>query len=141
MHGRFQHKRPIVEMNLIPLIDVSLILVIIFMVLTPVLVHYQLAVKLPTSTEGAPAPAETTITIVIDRKGRVTVDDRSVLLARLEHELSLMLAKSSSKTVLVQADRAVEIEKVVAVLDVAKRLKVGKLGIGVLQAEARLSPP
>jgi len=140
MHGRYQHRRPIVEMNLIPLIDVSLILVIIFMVLTPVLVHYQLTVKLPTSTEGAPAPAETTIKVIIDRRGQVTVDDRPVSAGKLERELMLLLSKSTSKTVLVQADRSVSIEKVVAVLDVAKRLKVGKLGIGVLQTEVPVSP-
>jgi biopolymer transport protein ExbD len=135
MHGRFERRRPIAEMNLIPLIDVSLILVIIFMVLTPVLVHYQMTVRLPTSTEGAPGEAETTIVVQIDRNGRVTVNGRPVDASKLERELVGLLGKSARKTVLVQADRAVSIQKVVSVLDVAKRLKVGKLGIGVAEAK------
>ena len=135
MPNRIEKRRPIVEMNLIPLIDVSLILVIIFMILTPVLVQYQMSVRLPASTEGAPAPAETTLRVQIDRKGRITLDDKPVKLARLEKELMLRLSKSARMSLLVQADRTVPIEKVVAVLDVAKRLKVGKLGIGVIQKE------
>ena len=133
MRGRFRRRRPIVEMNLIPLIDVSLILVIIFMILTPVLVQHQLTVRLPSSTQGAPPEAETTIRIQIDRKGRLTIDGQPVRLAKLERELTLRLGKSARKTLLVQADRTVPIQKVVSVLDIANKLKVGKLGIGVLQ--------
>lgn len=124
-------------MNLIPLIDVSLILVIIFMVLTPVLVQSQLTVRLPSSTEGGAVPAETTVRVQIGARGEVTVDEKPVLLSRLEKELTLKLGRSAQRSLLVQADRTVPIEKVVTVLDIAKRLGVGKLGIGVVQAEKK----
>ena len=132
MHGRLARRRPIVEMNLIPLIDVSLILVIIFMVLTPVLIQHQLTVRLPSSTEGAPGDGEKTVSVQIDRRGGITIDGRPVKLSRLEDELMMKLSGSSQKTLLVQADKVVAIEQVVSILDVAKRLKVGKLGIGVI---------
>ncbi|MBI4348646.1 MAG: biopolymer transporter ExbD [Elusimicrobia bacterium] len=123
--------QPIVEMNLIPLIDVSLILVIIFMVLTPVLIQSQLTVKLPESSTGAPPQADTTVEVQISREGVVTIEGRPVPFARLEKELSLRLGSASKRSLLVQADRTVPIERIVRVLDVAKRLGVGKLGIGV----------
>ncbi|MFH2202872.1 MAG: biopolymer transporter ExbD [Elusimicrobiota bacterium] len=132
MHGRIQRRRPIAEMNLIPLIDVSLILVIIFMVLTPVLMQHQLTVRLPSSTEGAAGEAEQTIAVQIDSRGGITLDGQAIKPARLEKELQLKLSRSAQKTLLVQADKTVPIENVVRVLDIAKRLKVGKLGIGVL---------
>jgi biopolymer transport protein ExbD len=132
MHGRLARRRPIVEMNLIPLIDVSLILVIIFMVLTPVLIQHQLTVRLPSATEGAPGDGEKTVSVQIDRRGGLTIDGRPVKLSKLEDELMMKLSGSSQKTLLVQADKAVAIEQVVSILDVAKRLKVGKLGIGVI---------
>ena len=132
MHGRLARRRPIVEMNLIPLIDVSLILVIIFMVLTPVLIQHQLTVRLPSSTEGAPGDGEKTVSVQIDRRGGITIDGRPVKLSRLEDELMMKLSGSSQKTLLVQADKVVAIEQVVSILDVAKRLKVGTLGIGVI---------
>ncbi len=133
MHGRIQRRRPIAEMNLIPLIDVSLILVIIFMVLTPVLVQHQLTVRLPASTEGESDSSGGTISVEIDRKGGIKLDGQPIKFADLESELVLKLSRSAEKTLLVQADRSVAIETVVRILDIAKRLKIGKLGIGVLQ--------
>lgn len=136
-HGRFERRRPIVDMNLIPLIDVSLILVIIFMVLTPVLVQHQLTVRLPTSTQGAPGDTDSTVSVQIDARGNITIDGRPVRIQVLESELALKLGKSSQKTVLVQSDKVVPVEKIVQVLDVAKKLGVGKLGLGVIQATER----
>ena len=55
MPGKLKHgdKAIIAEMNLIPLIDISLILLVIFMVVTPVLVQSQIQVQLPKATTGA----------------------------------------------------------------------------------------
>lgn len=124
-------RRLIAEMNLIPLIDVSLILVIIFMVLTPILVQHQLTVKLPKAVSGEPAAEAGALTVQISKTGAVTIDGSSVRWEKLERELTLRLSKSAGKTLLVQADRSVAVERVVGVLDIAKRLGVGKLGVGV----------
>ena len=133
-------RRTFAEMNLIPLIDISLILVIIFMVLTPILVQSQLTVKLPKARSGTPAAAETTVNVQISRGGAVLVEGQPVRWDKLERELTLRLPKSAQKTLLVQADRSVPVEKVVAVLDVAKRLGVGKLGIGVSAENTETRP-
>lgn len=124
--------KPIVELNMIPLIDVALILVIIFMVLTPILVQSQLTVKLPKAESGSPADSDGTVNVQIGRGGAVTVDGTAVRWEKLERELTLRLPKAAQKTLLVQADKSVPVEKVVAVLDTAKKLGVGKLGIGVV---------
>ena len=132
--GRARRKL-IAEMNLIPLIDVSLILVIIFMVLTPILVHHQLTVSLPHAVSGESAPSDTAVTVQITKTGAVTVEGAAVRWENLERELTLRLPKSAGKTLLVQADRGTAVEKVVTVLDIAKRLGVGKLGVGVTPDE------
>jgi biopolymer transport protein ExbD len=124
-------RKLIAEMNLIPLIDVSLILVIIFMVLTPILVNHQITVKLPKAASGAPAPSDSALSVQITRGGAVTIDGTAVRWDKLERELTLRLSKAAGKTVLVQADKGVAVERVVTVLDIAKKLGVGKLGIGV----------
>lgn len=129
--GGSQRRRVFAEMNLVPLIDVSLILVIIFMVLTPILVNHQLTVKLPKASSGAPADSESAVTIQISRNGAVTIEGIAVKWEKVEREMTLRLSKASGKTVLVQADRFTAVEKVVTVLDYAKKLGVGKLGIGV----------
>ena len=128
-------RRVFAEMNLVPLIDVSLILVIIFMVLTPILVNHQLTVKLPKASAGEPAASDSALTIQISRNGAVTIEGNAVRWERVEREMTLRLSKAAGKTVLVQADRLTPVEKVVAVLDYAKKLGVGKLGIGVTPDE------
>jgi len=118
---------------MIPLIDVSLILVIILMVLTPALVHHQLTVKLPKATQGDPNVEKSAIAVQINRLGGITIDGKPVKASKFEKELMLLSGRSKNLTVLVQADKSVPIEKVVYILDVAKKLKIGSLGIGVLQ--------
>lgn len=132
-----QRGKVMAEMNLVPLIDVALILVIIFMVLTPIIVQSQLTVKLPKAESGTPADAQTSVNVEIARTGQLVIENRPVRWEDLERELTLRMGKSAQKTLLVQADRTVPVEKVVAVLDAAKKLGVGKLGIGVLPPGAQ----
>ena len=135
--GTGKRRRTFAEPNLVPLIDVSLILVIIFMVLTPILVHHQLTVKLPHAVSGESAASDTAVTVQITKTGAVTVEGTAVKWENLERELTLRLPKSAGKTLLVQADRGTAVEKVVTVLDIAKRLGVGKLGVGVTPDEEK----
>ncbi|MCX5783673.1 MAG: biopolymer transporter ExbD [Elusimicrobia bacterium] len=119
------------EMNMIPLIDVALILLIIFMVITPYLVQSQMSVQLPKSSGGEKSSEDNVIRIQIEPSGAVSVEGKKMKMSQVEQELVLRLSKSSKKTVLVQADRTVPIETVVKVFDTAKKLGVGKLGIAV----------
>lgn len=131
MPGKLKHgeRRIIAEMNLIPLIDIALILLIIFMVLTPVLVQSQIQVHLPKSASGAAVSKAVEVTLT--RDGKVYVEGKASSLAKVERDLQLRLGGAREKTVLIQADREVPIERIVKVLDAGKRLGVGKLGIGV----------
>ena len=121
----------IADINMIPLIDVSLILLIIFMVITPFLVQSQIQVNLPKSAEGSKGADENIITVQLAADGAVTVEGKLIKSGRLERELTLRLSKSYKKTVLVQADRTVSIDRVVTALDIAKKLGASKVGISV----------
>ena len=124
-------KSIIADINMIPLIDVSLILLIIFMVITPFLVQSQIQVNLPKASEASNGADENVITVQLAANGVMTVEGEVVKPGRLERELMLRLSKSYKKTVLVQADRTVSIERVVSALDIAKKLGASKVGIGV----------
>lgn len=119
------------EINMIPLIDVSLILLIIFMVITPFLVQSQIQVNLPKAATGTKGADEEVLKVQIGADGEIAVDGKKVKFQRLEKELILRFAKSYKKTVLVEADKSVAVEKVVTVLDIAKKLGAGKIGIAV----------
>lgn len=127
-----ERRQLMAEMNMIPLIDISLILLIIFMVLTPALVQSQITVQLPQSSTGAKDEADdNVITVEVQKDGRVSVLGKRIYPAQLEEELILRLSRSSRKTVLVQADKTVPIDTVVRVFDTARKLGAAKLGISV----------
>ncbi|MBI4351812.1 MAG: biopolymer transporter ExbD [Elusimicrobia bacterium] len=123
--------RIIAEINMIPLIDISLILLIIFMVITPFLVQSQIQVNLPKASSGVKGGDEEVLKVQLAADGSMAVDGRRVKFNRLKEELMLRFSKSYKKTVLVEADKTVPVERVVAVFDAAKQLGAGKIGIAV----------
>lgn len=123
-------KGAIADINMIPLIDVSLIILIIFMVITPFLVQSQIQVNLPKAKTGSSlSHQDKPIKITIDKNNSFYVDGRKT--NNLKRELTLKLGKSNSKTVLIEAEKSVPIEKAVTALDQAKQLGAGKIAIAV----------
>lgn len=120
------------EINMVPFIDITLILLIIFMVMSPMLVQMQMTVDLPKSKAINTQTEDDVIRIEVTRDGTITVMNKKLTLKNLERELILRLGKANKKTILVQADKDVPIQQVVDVFDVAKKLGAAKLGIGVL---------
>ena len=120
------------EINMVPFIDITLILLIIFMVMTPFIVQSQLNVDLPSAKAVNTVSEDNLIKVEILKDGQIIVQNRQTALNELEEELILHLGKAQEKTILVQADKTVPIEKVVQVFDIAKKLGAARLGIGVI---------
>ena len=117
---------------MVPFIDITLILLIIFMVMSPLLVQMQLTVDLPKSNAINTQADDDVVRIEIQQNGTITVLNKKVALVNLERELILRLGKANKKTILVEADKNVPVQQVVDVFDIAKKLGAAKLGIGVL---------
>ncbi|MCG2724897.1 MAG: biopolymer transporter ExbD [Elusimicrobia bacterium] len=127
-------KGPIAEINMIPFIDICLLLLIIFMVMTPFLMQSKIKVSLPESSSSSKSSdSDKMITVQILNSGAIIIDDKKTKFSQLKKELILRLSKSRKKSILVQADKNVSIQKVVTALDIAKDLGAGKIGIGVIQ--------
>ena len=128
------HKRRTVmaEINMVPFIDITLILLIIFMVMSPMLVQMQMNVDLPKSNAVNTTTEDDVIRIEVQKNGVIRIENRTYTTANLERELVLRMGKANKKTILVEADKDVPIQTVVDVFDVAKKLGAAKLGIGVL---------
>lgn len=120
------------DINMVPFIDITLILLIIFMVMSPLLVQMQLSVDLPKSQAINTSADDDVIRIEVQQNGTIQVMGQKVTMEKLERELVLRMGKANKKTILVQADKNVPIQSVVDVFDVAKKLGAAKLGIGVL---------
>lgn len=130
--SRRYSRRVMADINMVPFIDITLILLIIFMVMSPMLVQMQLNVDLPKSNAINTQADDDVVRIEIQKNGSIRVLNKTVTVATLERELILRLGKANKKTILVEADKEVPIQQVVDVFDIAKKLGAAKLGIGVL---------
>lgn len=130
--ARRRERRLMADINMVPFIDITLILLIIFMVMSPLLVQMQLTVDLPKSKAINTQADDDVIRIQIQKNGTITVLNKTIPMSNLERELILRLGKANKKTILVEADKNVPVQQVVDVFDIAKKLGAAKLGIGVL---------
>ncbi|MBE9528973.1 MAG: biopolymer transporter ExbD [Proteobacteria bacterium] len=120
--------RIISEINITPLTDVMLVLLVIFMVTTPLIMNESFKIKLPTAATGT-MEAGTGITVTVNRAGEIELNGTEVSMETLRASLVTELAERTDKTVLLRADGETLHEVVVEVLDIAKEAGAAKLSI------------
>ncbi len=137
-------KKPIVTINLTPLVDVSLVLVVIFMATAPMFLQSGIIVtsgekKNPAAAQPTPAPEEN---IIVKLEGElVKLNQQTVAEADLPALLRAMLDKAREKRVIINPDREVRHGRVVRVMDIAKQAGAENLVIlGRTQAVATPIP-
>ena len=118
------------EINMIPLIDVSLVLLIIFMVVTPFLISSQIKVNLPRATTSMNADT-TPVKIQISAQKNFYIEREMVGKKDLGATMRLKLSGKETPTVLIEADSGVPFELVVYAMDQAKANGAQKLGVAV----------
>jgi len=129
---------PMSEINLIPLIDISLTLVIILMVTTVFIQNPGLKLNLPkTSTrEGAPPTAkDLTVTVALD--GRYFVNGQPETLAQIQGILNLAAQQNIGQSVIVKGDRSVAYQQVVNVMDAARKARLSRI---ILSTDPKINP-
>ena len=120
------------DINMIPLIDIALVLLIIFMVLTPFLVTSQIKINLPKAVTGIASDA-TPVKIQITAHGTYYVDGQAVSSDDLGGVLHNRLAGRKDAVALIEADGAVPVDALVKAMDSAKSQGAQKLGVAVAQ--------
>jgi biopolymer transport protein TolR len=115
------------EINIIPLVDVILVLLLIFMLTAP-LMHRGIEVNLPRSS-GKPTAVEERMVLTLTKDQTVFLNDKPVPLAGLDARLREILKDRSDKTVYLKADQGLQYGFVVETMDRARRAGVEKLGM------------
>ncbi len=125
-----QLRRPEVSINLTPLIDVVFLLLIFFMVSTSFSELTQLVVDLP-EAEGTPASADTSVLLVVDVAGNMTLDGEPVPndVRGLSAAMGERLSGNTDIPVTLSADAMTPHQYVVTALDVAVQLNITRLTI------------
>ena len=122
------HEKLMVTLNMTPLIDCVLQLLIFFMLSSSFVLQTGIHVDLP----KARAPRlqdEQNIIITITRTNEIFLNDEKITTEQLPNSLLEKVTKSKNKTVLIKPDRRVETGKLVEVMGIAKSVGVESLGI------------
>jgi biopolymer transport protein ExbD len=117
----------VAEINITPLTDIFLVLLIIFMVTTSVISSQGKEVALPEAAVAAQSPQGVTVTVTAEDE--IAVDGTVVPLEQLEPTLKAALEGAREKVVVLRGDRAVELGRAVGILDTAQR--AGATGIAL----------
>jgi biopolymer transport protein TolR len=120
------------EINVTPLVDVMLVLLVVFMVTAPLLTQV-VRVKLPKTEQTEPAPDQHVTILSVTGTGQALLDDKPVAIDKLETELKALQAKDPDISIQLQADRTAVFDSVAKVLACAQRSGIGKLSFVTVQ--------
>jgi len=120
-----RHRAVLSEINVTPLVDVMLVLLIIFMVTAPLL-QQGLDVNLP-KAKGKDLPTEERITLVIKRDGKIYMNDNPVSISDMRKRLQSI--SKLNPNVFLKADRDISYGLVVQVMGEVKEAGIEKLGM------------
>ena len=123
-------KKLIAEINITPFTDVILVLLIIFMITTPLLIHSSIEVSLPNAAHAAPVQGNRRqVDLTITNESVIYLDDKLVTQKELKSDMTLMFKASPDIEVLLRADKRVRVNELVAMLDVLKEIGIKKVDI------------
>ena len=121
---------PITAINITPLVDVSLVLVIIFMAIAPYAIQAGLKVlESRSSTAVGKVSASENVSVRLSKDGKLSLNGKAVEPAALLAQLQDALSRSKDKMVVVTADPENRVGEVVEVLDAARQAGFEKLAI------------
>lgn len=114
------------EINVTPLVDVVLVLLLVFMVTAPMMSR-GIDVSLPVANQPQ-IPQQDRITVSLSAEGRVYVGDQPVNLLLLEDKVRGLTGGRADAVVYLRADEALRYGQIIRVVDVIKRAGVDRIG-------------
>ena len=127
---RTRHNGLMAGINITPFTDVVLVLLVIFMIATPLIIQSGMRVNLP-ATSTAEAQPEKSIRITIDAAGAVYLGKDRVMYDELRQRLARILAQQPGSPVVVMGDRGLRYDLVIRVLDIARAAGARRMSLGV----------
>ena len=130
---------PKAEINVTPLVDVVLVLLIIFMVITPMLQRGK-SVELPKAKEVSKKDGEKddkalVLSVTPDKK--IYLENDQMDEKALEDKLRLEIAKDPGRKVLLKGDNSLQVADVRKVMDIARKAQAGSVSLGVEELKAQ----
>ncbi|MEZ0231804.1 MAG: ExbD/TolR family protein [Methylophilaceae bacterium] len=116
------------EINITPLVDVMLVLLVAFIVTIPVL-NNAITVNLPKTAATQPAEPKKPVTVSVDAAGKVYLDKQELPVSRVEAELKALHAANPDLTLHLSSDEAVNYGTVAKVMAAIERAGITRLAV------------
>ncbi len=135
-----QSLQTLTDLNVTPLLDLAFVLLIIFMITTP-LIENSLDLVVPTSSTAKSEvnPADVQM-IAINRDATLTLNEAPVTADELESQLANLHAANPNIAVVVRPDKDLAIQKFVAIMDILQRVSITKVGVMTRPEDAPAAP-
>jgi len=130
----------ITGINVTPLVDITLVLLIIFMVTASYIVKESIEVDLPRAAAGGETVGET-LTFAVDKDGVLYLDGQPVAREAARVAVRAAVGRSPEARALIGADRAVPHGEVVALIDLLKSQGLAKFAIQIVHDEVAGATP
>jgi biopolymer transport protein TolR len=128
MGGQGNNRAAMADINVTPLVDVMLVLLVIFMVTAPMM-QQGVQVNLPKADTKAMTQAEETVIVTVDGKGKIFINKDEVPAGDLRSRLSEMFANREKKEIFLKADAGVPYGEVVRTMADIKGAGIERLGM------------
>ncbi len=128
--GRLQRSpggQPISDINMTPLIDVMLVLLVIFMITAP-LIGSSLKLDLPKSDAGQPQDASQFIGVALDPDGTLFIDDQALAPAEFSARIEAAARRNPQLEVQLRADRNVPYGRVAELIGIVQKAGLSRIG-------------
>ena len=129
-----RHRGIIAEINVTPLVDIMLVLLIIFMLTAHLIAKQAIEVELPHASQSTAVPP-TTLAITLQRDGALFLNDKAVTPDALRAAVRVAVAKDPKSQAIITGDKAVSHGRVVWVLDTVKSLGITSFAIQIDPSE------
>ncbi len=124
---RTQGDPPMSEINVTPLVDVMLVLVVIFIITAPLLAS-SIRLDLPKAEGTQPGDAPRFVVLVLDKSGQVFLNDKPMAGPQLAEQLAATARQNPDTEIQLRADQAVPYGKVVEVMGLAHQAGLSRIG-------------
>jgi biopolymer transport protein TolR len=118
---------PMSEINVTPLVDVMLVLLVIFIITAPLLAS-SIKLDLPSTDAAKPTEAPKFVTVVIDKSAKIFLGDQPIELPALADSLKKTAGISKDTEVQLRSDESVPYGKVVEVIGIAQKAGLTRIG-------------
>ncbi|MEP6668550.1 MAG: biopolymer transporter ExbD [Chthoniobacter sp.] len=117
------------ELNVTPLLDLAFVLLIIFMITTP-LMENSVDLIIPTSDAAKHAVDPAAVqTVAINREGQITFNNEPTTVQQLETELAALREAKPEIAVVIRSHKELAVQKLIDVMDAVQRAKITKVGV------------